>query len=286
MTTNDKNYDDAIKANIAVHSAMANDYNTIEPHFRPESIQRVNGIIDQISKEITIKNALDLGCGTGFMINILKKHASNITGIDVTQPMLDKVDLSGNAKINLINGDTGETTLPENYFDIATAYTFLDHLYDMMPTFKNCFKSLKKGGLFYADLSPNAYFWDEIKKISATNNNFDPIINREIHAVTKKDEEIEQQFGVNKEIFIQAEFQKHVEGGLREEKVKEQLLQTGFTEVKFIYHWFIGQAQMINDETIDKKERFAHAEVMHNYLIKSMPLSRHLFKYVGFIAKK
>ncbi len=286
MNTNELSYNDAIKANITVHSAMADDYNLIEPHFRPESIARVEGIIKNIAEKNKISNALDLGCGTGFMINILKKYASNITGIDVTQPMLDKVDLSGNAKIELINGDTGATILRENYYDIATAYTFLDHLYDMMPTFNNCFKSLKSGGIFYADLSPNAFFWDEIKKMSVDGKEYDSIITREILAVTKKDEEIEKQFGVHKEIFIKAEFQKHVEGGLREENVKEQLLKVGFKEVKFIYHWFIGQAQLINDESIDKVERFKHAEVMHNYLLKSMPLSRHLFKYVGFIAVK
>ena len=125
---------------------------------------------------------------------------------------MDRVDKSGNSVIELINGDTGETKLPENYFDLATAYTFLDHLYDMMPTFRNCYKSLKDGGLFYADLSPNAYFWEQIKLLD-TNDTFDPIIVREILAVTKKDEEIEKEFGVKKEIFTQAEYQKHVEGG-------------------------------------------------------------------------
>ncbi len=286
MEKEELNYDKAILANIAVHSAMADDYNTIEPHFRPESIKRVSDIVSEISRNVSITNALDLGCGTGFMINILKNHAKTITGIDVTQPMLDKVDLTGNAKITLINGDTGSTPLPSDYFDIATAYTFLDHLYDMMPTFKNCYNSLRKGGVFYADLSPNAYFWDEIKKLSQTGKQYDPIITREILAVTKKDEEIEQQFGVNKEVFVQAEFQKHVEGGLREEKVLNQLLETGFSEVKFIYHWFIGQAQMINDSNMSIEDRFKNADTMHNYLVKSMPLSRHLFKYVGFIAKK
>lgn len=286
MNMEETNNDKAILANIAVHSAMANDYNNIEPHFRPESIKRVSSIINDISKSLKITNALDLGCGTGFMINILKNHAVNITGIDVTQPMLDKVDLSGNAKITLINGDTGSTKLLSEHYDIATAYTFLDHLYDMMPTFKNCYNSLKKGGVFYADLSPNAYFWDEIKDISQTSQQYDAIITREILAVTKKDEEIEQQFGVNKEVFIQAEFQKHIEGGLREENVLKQLLDTGFSEVKFIYHWFIGQAQLINDDSLDVEKRFENADLIHNYLIKSMPLSRHMFKYIGFIATK
>jgi len=283
---NTDQYQEAIKANIAVHSAMADDYNTVEPHFREESVLRVAAIIDEIEKSNSINKVLDLGCGTGFMINILRDRAEEITGVDVTQAMLDKVDQSGKAKITLINGDTAAVRLEDNYYDLATAYTFLDHLYDMTPTFKNCYKSLKDGGLFYADLSPNAYFWDEIKKLVKTDEEFDEIVQREIKAVTAKDEEIEAEFGVNKETFKQAEHQKHIEGGLREEKLKQELENVGFKNIRFIYHWYVGQAQLVNDESMEREERLKHANSMHHYLTKSLPLSRHLFKYVGFIAEK
>jgi ubiquinone/menaquinone biosynthesis C-methylase UbiE len=279
------NIKDAISANIAVHSAMANDYNTIEPHFRPESIQRVDTIIKQLYKENNFSKVLDLGCGTGFMINIVKKYATEIVGVDVTQAMMDKVDKTGNASITLINSDTGSVELPKNYFDLATAYTFLDHLYDMKPTFQNTFNSLKEGGIFYADLSPNYYFWNDVKKVDASKQ-YNPILQREINAVLAKDEEIEAQFGIDKEIFKSAEHQKHIKGGLVEEELKELLLEAGFKKVEFIYHWFIGQAQLINDENTEKAKRFEQAEIMHNYLTKSLPVSRNLFKYIGFIATK
>jgi ubiquinone/menaquinone biosynthesis C-methylase UbiE len=277
--------EEAISANIAVHSAMANDYNTIEPHFRPESIKRVEDIVKNLVATHPIEKALDLGCGTGFMINILKKYTKEIIGVDVTQAMMDKVDKSGNSKIELINSDTGTVALPKEHFDIATAYTFLDHLYDMKPTIQNAYNALKSGGIFYADLSPNFYFWKAIKELDK-DKSYDPIIQREVNAVWKKDEEIEQQFGVKKEIFTMAEHQKHTKGGLVEEELKQILTDAGFTKIEFIYHWFIGQAQLINDESVDKEKRFEQAEVMHHYLTKSLPASRNLFKYIGFIATK
>lgn len=277
--------EEAIIANIAVHSAMANDYNTIEPHFRPESIKRVEDIVQNLIATHPIENALDLGCGTGFMINILKKHTKEIIGVDVTQAMMDKVDKSGNSKIELINSDTGTVALPKEYFDIATAYTFLDHLYDMKPTIQNAYNALKSGGIFYADLSPNFYFWKAVKELDK-DKSYDPIIQREVNAVWKKDEEIEQQFGVKKEIFTMAEHQKHTKGGLVEEELQQILSDTGFTKIDFIYHWFIGQAQLINDESVEIEKRFEQAEVMHSYLTKSLPTSRNLFKYIGFIATK
>jgi ubiquinone/menaquinone biosynthesis C-methylase UbiE len=276
---------EAIKANIEVHSAMAEKYNQVEPHFRPESIKRVKEIIKVIGDKKSLDSALDLGCGTGFMINILKNYSKEITGIDVTQAMLDKVDLSGDSRIQLINSDTGTVNLPENQYDIATAYTFLDHLYDMTPTLTNAYKSLKKGGVFYADLSPNFYFWESIKSLKNTEN-YDPIIQREINAVWKKDEEIEQEFGVKKEVFTAAEYQKHVKGGLNEEELRKLLSSIGFSKIDFIYHWFIGQAQLINDESVEKEKRMEQADTMHKYLTMALPLSRNLFKYIGFIAEK
>jgi ubiquinone/menaquinone biosynthesis C-methylase UbiE len=276
---------EAIQANIVVHSAMADDYNKIEPHFRPESIKRVTEIIEKISRNSSLQYALDLGCGTGFMINILKEYSSKIIGVDVTQAMLDKVDLDGNVEIKLINSDTGTVDLPYEYFDIATAYTFLDHLYDLSPTLINTFNSLKKGGVFYADLSPNFYFWESIKSLN-NSKDYDNILQREINAVLKKDEEIQDQFGVNKEIFTAAEYQKHVKGGLIEEELNDLLKNIGFSKVEFVYHWFVGQAELINDESVAKEKRFEQADKMHEYLIRSLPLSRNLFKYVGFIATK
>jgi len=276
---------EAIEANIIVHSAMADAYNTIEPHFRPESIKRVDGIIKNIASVHPIEKALDFGCGTGFMINILKNYVKEIVGVDITQAMMDKVDKTGSAKIELINADTGTVNVSKEYFDIVTAYTFLDHLYDMRPTIKNAYGALKKGGKFYADLSPNFYFWKEIKSLDK-NITYDPVIQREVNAIWKKDEEIEQQFGVKKEIFSAAEYQKHFKGGLIEEELTEFLKNEGFTSIEFIYHWFIGQAQLINDETVAKEKRFEQADVIHNYLSKSLPVTRNVFKYIGFIATK
>jgi ubiquinone/menaquinone biosynthesis C-methylase UbiE len=275
----------AIEANIIVHSTMAEEYNLKEPHFRPESIKRVQKIIEKIYSESNFENALDLGCGTGFMINILKERAKKIVGVDVTQEMLNKVNLTGQAEIALLNSDTGTVDLPEDYFDIATAYTFLDHLYDMKPTFRNTYKSLKKGGVFYADLSPNFYFWQSVKSLDFSKD-YDSILQREINAVLRKDEEIEIEFGIDKEIFSMAEHQKHKLGGLNEITLKEELINCGFSKVEFIYHWFIGQAELINNAEIELNERITTAEYMHNYLTRSLPLSRHLFKYVGFIATK
>jgi SAM-dependent methyltransferase len=276
---------EAIAANIVVHSAMSEYYNEVEPHFRPESISRVKGIIENIHTKTRFKRVLDLGCGTGFMIDIVKPFCDEITGVDVTQAMMDRVDLSGECKINLINCDTATVEVPTEYYDLATAYSFLDHLNDLIPTFKKCYSSLREGGVFYADLNPNLYFWEKIKSLDRSLK-YSPIVQREIDAVYEKDKEIEEKFGISAETFVKAEYFKHIKGGLSEDDFKDALYSVGFKKVNFVYHWFIGQAQMINSDPENKEVLVKQASLLHDHLIESLPVSRDLFKYIGFIAEK
>jgi ubiquinone/menaquinone biosynthesis C-methylase UbiE len=278
-------YNQALQANIEVHTVLADKYNSVEPHYREESIARVDKIVNSIYLKTGFSKVLDVGCGTGFMIDILKKYADFITGVDITQAMLDRVNVDGKSKIELINSDTGTVNIVESSYDLVTAYSFLDHLFDLKPTLKKSFEALKSGGYMYADLNPNGYFWDSIKSLSP-DIDYDPIITREIQAVNFKDHEIKQQFGIDSQVFRSAEYQKHVKGGFKEQELSRLLLEIGFTEVEFIYHWFIGQAHLINQNDDNRKENIQIANDMHNCLIKSLPLSRNLFKYVGFIAKK
>ena len=278
-------YETAIAANIEVHSRLAATYNEIEPHFRPESIARVEQIVANLAAQMIPEHALDLGCGTGFMINILKQYFPKITGVDVTQAMLDRVDLSGPAEIRLLNADTGKVQLEPSSFDLVCAYTFLDHLYDMGPTFRTAHAALKSGGWFYADLSPNHQFWHAFKNLELTQA-YTPEITRELNAVLSKDEEIEKQFGIDRAIFRDAEYQKHVKGGLDEEALRAELHEAGFREVKFLYHWYVGQAFIVNNPKQERSKNLLQADLINSALLNMLPLSRHLFKYIGFIATK
>ncbi len=278
-------YDKVVQANIDLHSKLSAHYNTCEPHFRPENIQNVENSFLSAIQNLNAEKMLDLGCGTGFMIQIGKKYVKEILGVDVTKAMTDRIDLSGNATIKVINDDTAKAELPANYFDIATAYSFLHHLYEVKPTLANAYKALRKGGRLYVDLDPNYYFWEGVNKLDREGN-YDFIVKREIEAVTYKDEDIEKSFGVSKDVFNNAEFGKNIKGGFKEEDLLQTLSEVGFTKINFFYHWFIGQGSLINDEQYDKETRFKYAEVMNQTLQKALPLSKNLFKYVGFIAEK
>jgi ubiquinone/menaquinone biosynthesis C-methylase UbiE len=274
-----------IQANIDVHTRLATQYNKSEPHFREENIAKITEKFARIATETNAYRQLDLGCGTGFMINIGKQFVKEIVGVDVTQAMLDQIDQRGDVKIKLVRGDTGLYVDDEGGFDIVTAYSFLHHLFDIKPTLKTAYNSLREGGVFYGDLEPNAAYWDAIGTIERSDTN-DPIIAREIEQVTFKDEDIEKQFGVKSETFNYAEYNKNIAGGFHESQLRDDLLATGFSRIEIFHHWFLGEGFMINDQSMEKEVRFRTAAIMSSMLRRAMPLSRHLFKYIGFYATR
>jgi ubiquinone/menaquinone biosynthesis C-methylase UbiE len=278
-------YQAVIAANQKVHSVLATSYNTNEPHFRAENIAHVESLLLPVFAETQAKRMLDLGCGTGFLLQIGKKHVPLLDGVDVTQAMLDQVDRSGEAEIRLHLHDTGSFPAQAGAYDVVTAYSFLHHLYDIAPTLKTAARALRPGGQFYADLDPNFYFWEAIQNLDPAQT-FSPIIERERASVMEKDSEIEAKFQVDKDTFNHAEYNKNITGGFREEQLQQALLDAGFSSVRFFYYWFVGQASMINAPGIDRAQGVASAAACAQVLQQGLPLTRHLFKYLGFIATR
>ena len=274
-----------IQANIAVHSKLAAHYQTCEPHFRPENVAKVERRLAGLAQELRAEKLLDLGCGTGFMINIAKPHVRHIVGVDVTQPMLDRVDRSGPATVELVNCDTSAYAAAPGTFQLVTAYSFLHHLAELVPTFHTAHRALGAGGKFYADLDPNFYFWETINGLER-GGDYHPLVRREIESVTFKDEEIEAKFGVSREVFNHAEFGKDIAGGFKEETLRAQLQEAGFSRVEVHYHWFLGEGFLINGGTLPRELLLQQAVIVNDALQRALPASRNMFKYLGFVATK
>jgi ubiquinone/menaquinone biosynthesis C-methylase UbiE len=283
-------YKKVVEANIAVHSTLAASYEKTEPHFRAENVAIVDARLREAVAQTNAKKLLDLGCGTGFMVNIAKKHVGHVVGVDVTRAMLDRVDTSGPSRVELHEHDTGSFPVEAGTFDVVTAYAFLHHLYDVEPTVATAAKALRTGGILYADLDPNFYFWEAIAQLEkqgkAARDACDPILQREIDAVAHRDDQIAAEYGIPNEVFNAAEYGKAVAGGFKEETLRATLLRVGFSKVEFRYYWFLGQAFLVNEEGVPRETRLANAATMDRVLQKSMPLARHLYKYVGFVATK
>lgn len=216
-------YEHVVAANQTLHSALAESYNDTEPHIRPENVDYVEKRIQSVCAETNAKRLLDLGCGTGFIINIAKKYVEEIDGVDVTEAMLRRVDRTGSARVRVHQADTGSFPVEEGSYDVATAYLFLHHLYDIGPTLRTASRALRIGGKFYVDLEPNFYFWDAVGRLQR-DGAYHPIVMREIASLFDNGGTSETPRQIDRETFDMAEYNKAITGGFSEEALSAELL--------------------------------------------------------------
>lgn len=270
---------DVIDANIAVHTALADHYSTDEPHFRPENKAKVSGRLKDLADKTGGGALLDLGCGTGFIIDLARPYFDAINGIDITPAMLKQVDTS-DPKVNVQIGMVEDLPFADNSFDAASAYSFFDHLEDPRKMLAEALRVLKPSGLLYIDLVPNEFYWQALanepfygKTDSA------PFVDREFRMVTENDKRVEQQYGIDAETFRKAEPSK-LTGGVDPFAVQAMALDIGFEACDVHFDWFLGNGPVLHGDGADT------AAIVHDYLTRALPVSKHLFKYVWFVLKK
>jgi len=93
--------------------------------------RKIEYFLQRIPKEAKI---LEIGCGTGWVSNYLKKNGRNhYLGMDVVPP----ADIVGDIR------NWKELGLKEQSFDVIVAFEVVEHV----DCFKECFELLKPGGM-------------------------------------------------------------------------------------------------------------------------------------------
>ncbi|MBM4233972.1 MAG: methyltransferase domain-containing protein [Gammaproteobacteria bacterium] len=273
----------AIEANIHVHSQLARtgEY-ARSPHFRPENRQHVRRILESLIRPhlgARPWRAIDFGCGTGFLIDLMHDLIDRIDGIDITPEMMRQVDLSpGN--IHLHESRAESTPFPDETFDFATSYSFMDHLFDYRPFITEAARVLRVGGVFFSDLNPNRAFIDAISQAASARGSAlegFPVVHREVEGALNNGQYYERSLGVDAAMLEAAEPIKTLSRGFDATEVMSFAKDVGFSQVRVEYEWFLGQGPIINGE------RPKDAEVIRQYLRLVEPVAGHLFKYLRFV---
>jgi len=268
-----------LDANISYHSALSQDYDKSQPHFLPENVARVDAILKSIAPKAGRNSLLDLGCGTGFIINIAKKYFNRIVGIDITSAMLDQVDTSG-GHIELFKSDTSDLSfLAADSFDVCTSYSFLHHLMDFEPTLRQAYRCLRSGGVWYSDQDPNRHYWQLIQSIQ-DKNNLPEIISQEVHSVVKSFDETIIGTDITLEDASLAEYHDISKGGIDADELIGLMKSIGFSSAECHYEWYMGQGKILHQQSP------ADANMIEIYLRDLLPASRFLFKYFSIFAEK
>ncbi len=136
---------------------------------------------------------LDLACGSGALSVFFQNAGFKVTGADASEEMLT-VAASKSRKINLLRIDMTQMGFENDFDAVICAMDSLNHLADldsMRSAFDCIYRSLKKGGVFAADLNTpykhlnvladNAFIFDYDGLFCSWQNELD--INDPLHRV-------------------------------------------------------------------------------------------------------
>ncbi len=99
------------------------------------------------------KNALDVGCGTGRHIEILKRFSISVLGLDISHRAL-LVSRRAHVVAPLVRGDMEHLPFPDALFDIVLAWRVLHlgNISKIQGTFFEIYRVLRPGGVFVASV--------------------------------------------------------------------------------------------------------------------------------------
>lgn len=109
-------------------------------------------LINTYTGNITNKKAMDIGSGTGFVVQVLKEMGKDVTGVDISTTAVNKLsERYPNFRFVEFDMGSGPVDLTENSFGCCTAASVLYHIVDdeaLSIALKNVHHVLQKDGIF------------------------------------------------------------------------------------------------------------------------------------------
>lgn len=119
---------------------------------RAENAVRNPWILSQIQNKLGrgLHDILDIGCGAGFLSNVLAQHGHRVTGVDLSAKSLEiamQKDLT--KTVRYLQCDAFALPYPEKSFDVICAMDFLEHIEKPEAIVQSVARLLRPGGLFF-----------------------------------------------------------------------------------------------------------------------------------------
>jgi len=102
------------------------------------------------SEFVKDKTVADIGCGTGYGTIHLAKYATKAVGVDYSEETVkqNRIDNETVKNLEFVHCKVPPIALPDNTFDVVTAFQFIEHLEDRVGFLKEVKRILKPGGTF------------------------------------------------------------------------------------------------------------------------------------------
>ena len=103
------------------------------------------------------KAVLDIACGTGYGIGILKQYAKSVLGVDVDPEAARTASMERSENAHVILGSGLKLPFPDGYFDAVVSFETLEHLHQRFLFLKELHRVIKGGGSLILS-TPNAIY--------------------------------------------------------------------------------------------------------------------------------
>jgi ubiquinone/menaquinone biosynthesis C-methylase UbiE len=166
---------------------------------------------------------IDVGCGTGYVVQFLLKYTSNITAIDISENML-AIARQRFPQIQFEHHSWEQ--IKDSTYDMVTSNAFLHHLFDYDNYLLQICKLIKKGGAMFIGYEPNALAFRIFK------------FPRKAYKALFTEERVERakyKVNSNEDIEKLAEYHQYFSDGISPRYLKNKLLDFGFQQVRIIY---------------------------------------------------
>lgn len=122
------------------------DYFADEPHRQVEAESRYDLHIKDVIR-IESPDVLEVGCATGSMLSVLKRHGYNVLGLDLSSAFVEWGAKTNQVEIRI--GDYLESGLFPTSFDLIIMLGTVSNMHDIVNVLKKTSELLKPGGVFY-----------------------------------------------------------------------------------------------------------------------------------------
>jgi ubiquinone/menaquinone biosynthesis C-methylase UbiE len=147
--------DAVLRANVRYHEEHAGQYEhdaSTEEVFSDEAASRIRDVI-ALGRALTRGHDwLDAGCGTGHVLGLATEEFPSAVGVDLSLAMLRRAHKRG---LRVARAEAYGLPFADESIDVVSAFALLHHLYDVDAFYREAFRVLRPGGLFYSDCDPN-----------------------------------------------------------------------------------------------------------------------------------
>ncbi len=131
--------------------------------------QKFNHQVEILKKYLSIENAkvLDIGCGGGLFLSLLKREGARVVGIELSDSRAQYAKTKHNLEVHKqpIESDFWQKGY-ENYFDALTLWDVIEHVNYPFQTLQCAVNVLKKDGLLLIDTPCRDSFYHQVGEIT------------------------------------------------------------------------------------------------------------------------